>query len=140
MKKELTKQQIRKQEKLLKRKEERKAKILNKKLFKEKYAEWVLKVKTRDNFTCQISGKYLGDSDPRALQACHILSKENYPELMFDEMNGISLSFYYHKNAPISSHLDGFAFTIWLKENKPEQYNYLVQKLKEHEEAKKLKA
>jgi len=125
-KKQLTKKQLLKKQKRLEKRE-----------FKKKYSEWVLKVKTRDNYTCQISGKYLGDADPRALQACHILSKENYPELMFDENNGISLSFYYHKNAPISSHLDGFAFTIWLKENKPEQYAYLVQKLKEHGELKK---
>jgi hypothetical protein len=103
---------------------------------KIKYIEWVKAVKERDNYTCQISGKYLKDADPRALQAAHILSKENYPELKYDIMNGISLSYYYHKNAPISSHLDGFAFALWLMKNKPEQFKYLTEFLEKNKKIK----
>jgi 5-methylcytosine-specific restriction endonuclease McrA len=112
-------------------KERKKLKSINRKAERERYTEWSKQVKERDNYTCQISGKKFHNSDPRALQTAHILSKSNYPELKLDIMNGICLSFWHHKNAPISSHLDGFAFAIWLEKNKPEQYNYLKEFLLE---------
>jgi 5-methylcytosine-specific restriction endonuclease McrA len=75
-------------------------------------------VKTRDKCLCQICLKPYN-------QVAHILSKENYPELKENPMNMICLCFYHHKIAPISSHLDGVVFTIWLQKNKPEIYNYI---------------
>jgi len=122
---------MKKQKKILKKTIIKREKRRLKKEYKEKYAIWVKAVKERDNYTCQISDKYLKNADPRALQAAHILSKENYPELQFDVINGISLSYYYHKNAPISSHLDGFAFTEWFKNKFPDRYEYLLKKLKD---------
>jgi 5-methylcytosine-specific restriction endonuclease McrA len=138
----LTKRQIQKKATLLKRKEERRAERLIKKSKKQLYKAWSKAIKQRDNWTCQVCKKYHKDSDPRAIQSAHILSKENYPELMLDSNNGLTLCFSCHKNAAISSHLDGVAFTFWLEKNKPEQYKYLkdfTHKHKGEENAKQQK-
>jgi 5-methylcytosine-specific restriction endonuclease McrA len=123
--KKLTKRQLQKKATQLRRKEERKNKREIKKSKKQAYKKWALEVKKRDNWTCQVCKKYHKNSDPRAIQSAHILSKENYPQLMLNINNGITLCFACHKNAKISSHLDGFAFTLWLNKNKPKQYKYL---------------
>ena len=96
---------------------------------KDKYKEFVLQVKTRDNYTCQICNKTF--ESPLAIQAMHILSKENYPELKYDVMNGLTGCFRDHKNSRLSTHLDGFAFVLWFQEKFPDRYEYLKNKLKE---------
>jgi len=89
------------------------------------YDKWRNSVEIRDNYTCQIcKTSYLGIK--KGHQVSHILSKENYSQLMYEINNGIFLCFSCHKNAKISSHLDGFAFSYWLMKNKEEQYNYLI--------------
>lgn len=120
-----TKRQLQKKATLLKRKEERRAERVAKKSKKQLYKNWANSIKERDDYTCQVCGTYHKHSDPRAIQASHLLSKENYPELMLDLTNGITLCFSCHKNGRISSHLDGVAFTFWLEKNKPAQYNYI---------------
>ena len=90
---------------------------------------FVKKIKERDNYTCQISNKNFKNAAPQALQMAHILSKENYPELMLNENNVICISFHHHKNSSISSHLDGFVFTRWLQINRPKQYKFLMKYL-----------
>ena len=125
MKKILSKRELQKKATKLRHKEERKAERLVKRTAKQKYKEWADAIKERDNWTCQVCGTYHKNSDPRAIQSAHILSKENYKELMLDENNGITLCFACHKNAKISSHLDGFVFSVWLAVHKPAQFNYL---------------
>lgn len=126
-----TKRQIRKKATLLRKKAERKIKREDKKFRKQIYKDFVKEIKERDNYTCQISGKYLKDSKPQSLQVVHILSKENYPEFMLDPINVICLSFYHHKNSPLSPHLDGFAFVEFFKNKFPDRYTYLINKLRE---------
>jgi len=111
---------------ILKKREQRRIKRENKLKFKE----FVKKIKERDNYTCQISGKYLKDADPRALPMVHVLSKENYPSLKMDENNVLCLSFYHHKNSPLSPHLDGFVFVDWFKHKFPLRYKYLMRWLR----------
>jgi len=109
----------------------RKIELEAKKAKQAKYAAWVKAVKERDNYTCQICKQHF--DDPRALPAMHILSKENYPELMYDVNNGLTGCYYDHKNSKLSPHLDGFAFVEWLRINKSEQYNYLKNWLEKHQ-------
>lgn len=103
-----------------------------KKAKKDVYTNFVKQIKERDNYTCQISGKCFKNAKPQALHVAHILSKENYPELMLNPNNVLCLSFYHHKTSPVSSHLDGFAFTRWLQINKPEQYKFLMDYLEKY--------
>ena len=129
----LTKRQLQKKATILRKKQEKKAKRLANKLEKQKYKDFVKSIKERDDYTCQISGKSFKNSKPQALPVCHIISKENYPELMLDPNNVLCLSFYHHKNSPLSTHLDGFCFSLWFKDKFPDRYRYLVKKLREHE-------
>ena len=119
-------------ERLERKKAERKQRALANKESRIKYEDCMLGVKNRDGWKCAICNKDYSNNK-KGLQAAHILSKENYPELMLDPMNIISLCFYHHKNAQISSHLDGFVFTQWLRKHRPEQYNYLVLFLVRHD-------
>ena len=127
----LTKRQLQKKATILKHKEEKKAKRLIKKNKKQVYKEFVKSIKERDNYTCQISKKSFKNASPQSLQVCHILSKENYPELMMDPNNVLCLSFYNHKNSPLSPHLDGFVFSYWFSKKFPKRYKYLVKKIVE---------
>ena len=56
----------------------------------EKKKQWKEAVKERDNYTCQKCGKILKKGD-KLLDAHHIKSKEEYPELRFDVDNGLTL-------------------------------------------------
>ena len=74
-------------------KEKIREKILNGTIYKDKrYVEWRKKVFERDRFTCQLTGQRGG-----YLEAHHIYPKYKYPEKIFDEKNGITLSGYSHK-------------------------------------------
>ena len=52
-----------------------------------KYNEWALKVKERDNFTCQ----HCGIKEIDRLQSHHIVPWENSQELRFEINNGLTL-------------------------------------------------
>lgn len=57
-----------------------------------KYRKWRTKVFERDRFTCQLSGEPGG-----RLEAHHIKPKYQYPELIYDVDNGITLRKYMHE-------------------------------------------
>lgn len=114
---------------LIRKREERRIKREQ----KQKYKDFVKFIKERDNYTCQISGKSFKNSKPQALPVCHIISKENYPELMLNPNNVLCLSFYHHLNSPLSTHLDGFAFSLWFKDKFPKRFRYLKGWLKKNE-------
>ena len=137
MKKRLTpKQRLRRDLRKQKKREKRLIEVNVNKDLKSKYQTWSKSVKERDNYVCQVCQKSFKYAKPQSIQSAHILSKENYPELMYDLNNGLVLCFRDHKNSSISSHLDGFAFTQWFKEKFPDRYEYLVNKLKELKEKK----
>lgn len=56
------------------------------------YKEWRTAVFERDKYTCQSCGKRT-----RNLEAHHIKEKANYPELMYDINNGVTLCHECHK-------------------------------------------
>jgi len=79
---------------------------------------WSLAVRERDEWVCA----FCGEADPR-LNAHHILPKDIYPQFMFEVNNGISLCpFKCHKR---KAHYNGFVFTLWLKKNRPKQFEFL---------------
>jgi hypothetical protein len=58
----------------------------------KEYREWRTKVFTRDNFKCKIN-----NCDCKGqLEAHHILSWRDYPELRYDINNGITLCHFHH--------------------------------------------
>lgn len=92
---------------------------------KKKLKEWSIKVKERDGKQCVVC------SETKMLNAHHIIVKE-IKELKFDVMNGISLCPRHHQfSREMSAHSNSFAFFVWFKENRPEQYEYLRKKLLE---------
>ena len=94
---------------------------------KKKVKEWSIKVKERDGNICVITNCGI----TKMLNAHHIIVKE-IKELKFDVTNGISLCPKHHQfSRELSAHSNSFAFFVWLKENRPEQYEYLRQKLRE---------
>lgn len=98
---------------------------------KTNYNNWRKEVFKRDNYTCIICGKDLSKGNPKNMQPHHILAKETYPELKTCVENGITVCYYDHKNSKQSPHLNALAFveTI-LKVKRPEQYEFLVNYLK----------
>jgi len=54
----------------------------------EKYKKWRINIYKKDKYKCQICGKHCGRKD---IIAHHIKSFSEYPELRFDENNGITL-------------------------------------------------
>ena len=49
--------------------------------------QWSLKIKEKDEYTCQLCG----ENDRRLLESHHIKEKNKFPELKFDFNNGITL-------------------------------------------------
>lgn len=58
------------------------------------------------------------------LNAHHILPKEKYKELSTLPINGIALCPNHHKYSKFSAHRNPIWFTLWLRENRPVQFNW----------------
>lgn len=95
---------------------------------KEELEAWKLKVKERDNYTCQICKKYLKDN-PHNCHAHHILDKKNYSQFKLDVNNGITLCYRDHKVGKLSPHLNALFFSDFLKLNFRDRYEYLQELL-----------
>lgn len=88
---------------------------------------WKRNVKERDNYICQICGKYLKDT-PRSCHAHHILPKR-MKGMRWDVNNGIVLCPNHHKLGIFSPHQNAIWFFGWMRANKPQQLNYIINKL-----------
>ena len=84
--------------------------------------EWANKVKERDG-KCVICGRTEG-----VLQAHHIIPK-GIPDYKFDVDNGITLCFQHHKGKQYSAHQNAVWFSVWLRDNRPDLYEYTQRKL-----------
>jgi len=118
--KKLTKKAIKKKERINKRKQ---------------FAAWSLAVRERDGHTCQIcnikAGEMTKNGKVVVLNAHHILAKEGlYSFLIFDINNGICLCQSCHRFSRVCSpHRQEFVFFVWFIQNRPEQYEYLKNKI-----------
>ena len=68
--------------------------------YKYPLQRWSIAVKKRDNYTCQLCGS------KKNLVAHHVLSKERFPNLMYNVSNGITLC----KSCHVKEHLLNKAF------------------------------
>ena len=99
---------------------------------------WKLSIIERDGGICQRCRRDLNiikenGKFPRK-HPHHVISfnsvKRTFPALVFDTKNGILLCARCHKDSPDSAHQSPLEFSLWFIENRPEQYNYLVEFLK----------
>lgn len=88
---------------------------------------WKNKVKTRDEYNCQVCKKKLVGKN---CHAHHILPKR-IKGMRWDTNNGITLCYPHHKVGNYSAHMNAIWFTFWLKTNKPTQFRYIINKLTE---------
>jgi len=86
---------------------------------------WADLVKEKAGWCCEICGRDCDDNH-KGLNAHHILPKERYHEMRHVLKNGVSLCYRCHKTDFLSPHLDAISFANWLKETKPEEYEYLL--------------
>ena len=87
---------------------------------------WKRNVYTRDENKCQVCGTEVSGHNK---QAHHIIPK-GIKGMRWDLNNGITLCYRHHKIGRFSAHLNAVWFTYWLKTQKLEQHNYIVEKLK----------
>lgn len=115
MKKKILKSVLKKREKRrLKREEKLKWKNLQKELLK------------RDNYRCVFCNKKI---NLKHYQSCHIIPEE-FKETKYDINNLLLACFYHHKVGKFSIHNHPLWFVEWLKTNRLEQYQYLLNFLK----------
>jgi len=86
--------------------------------------DWKVAIRTRDNYTCQICKK---DCSNRP-HVHHIIPK-HITAYRHDLNNGITLCFNHHKVGSYSPHQNALWFVEWMKLNKREQYDYIMNKL-----------
>jgi len=78
--------------------------------------DWMLAVKKRDKWTCAIKNK----ACKGRLEAHHILSWSEYPELRYDINNGITLCHYHHPRKRIDEKkmIPVLKLMVFISENK----------------------
>ncbi len=80
---------------------------------------WARLVKLKAGSKCEICGKTAN------LNSHHIVSRNNL-KFRWDLRNGVCLCVAHHKFANESAHLDPIWFIGWIKENRKEDYEYLL--------------
>lgn len=86
-------------------------------------SDWSKAVRDRDNNMCAVC------SHTEHLNAHHILPKENYKELMYEIINGITLCPSHHKFSKYSAHKNAIWFYDFLKKNKEAQLEWALKNL-----------
>lgn len=84
----------------------------------------------RADHTCEVCGMKKGDiynGKPQRVEAHHLFSRsiKNSP-MKWDMNNLICLCTLHHKTGPQSAHKNPIWFGEWLRTNKPEQYQYVL--------------
>ena len=93
--------------------------------FQAQLNHWSKEVRQRDDNKCVICGK------EKYIQAHHILPKRFFRNFALEIDNGISLCPAHHCFGKFSAHMNSVWFSEWLKNNRPEQYNIALERLKE---------
>ena len=102
-------------------------KITKKKEMADLDKAWSLRVRKRDDYTCQICKKKL---KKQFAQAHHILPR-TIKGTRWDIDNGVTLCYSCHKVGQYAAHQNALWFSFWLKTNKNKQFWYVIKKLKE---------
>ena len=85
---------------------------------------WAKSVKDRDGWKCVICG------NTERPNAHHIIARENH-ETKLDIHNGLTLCPKHHFfSRQISAHNNPIGIFLWLKINRPDQLNYLFERMK----------
>jgi 5-methylcytosine-specific restriction endonuclease McrA len=92
---------------------------------RKQLVQWSKDVRERDGYKCAVCGK------TEYLNAHHLIPKERFPQHQFDVKNGITLCPSCHKYGSYSFHRHPLWSVDWLKNNRPEQYDYVMQKTQE---------
>jgi 5-methylcytosine-specific restriction endonuclease McrA len=106
-------------ERLKKRIAARKAKRAVKAAPRKALAQWSLAVRACG--CCVVCGA------TAHLNAHHLLPKERYPEFKLLTINGVPLCPGCHKFSKYSAHRNPIWFTLWLRANRREQYQWAKQ-------------
>ena len=109
-----------KEKKLTKRKLQSMARTAKRKALQA----WSVSVRQRDGNKCLVCGNV------EYIQAHHVIPKERFPEYMFEIMNGVSLCPSCHKYGSFSFHRHPCWSVLWLQENRPDQYAWVVERSK----------
>jgi len=104
-----------------------------KSLEKEKVKDWGRKIFERDGGRCQVCVSLGIDKDLGTHYNPHHIITKRCKDLRLDVMNGILLCFTHHTFGVMSAHNNALFFADWLKKNKKEQYDYLIEKIREME-------
>lgn len=96
-------------------------KIVRKRLDKK----WSLAVRSKGE--CEVCGK---TADECQLHPHHAWGRKNL-STRWDLRNGVCLCATHHTMGNQSAHNNPIWFMDWMKENRPEDYNYLTEKMKE---------
>jgi len=86
---------------------DKKGRVDNKKYRRLKYRQWRKKVYERDNYICQSCGAKSGDGKKIYLNAHHLKSWSEYPELRYNIDNGITLCYSCHQKIHNNFKLSG---------------------------------
>jgi hypothetical protein len=101
---------------------------INRKLFRL----WSLAVRERAGHQCEYCGIKKGDLNkngkPTKIDAHHLMSRSvTDSPLKFDIRNGIAVCPFCHKFSPNNSfHNNAIVTTHWLKENRPDRYDFVL--------------
>jgi hypothetical protein len=92
--------------------------------YKNALKEWSKQVQERDGHKCIIC------QGNEYIQSHHLLAKNRYKELSLDINCGVSLDPKCHKFSKYAAHTNPIWFSDWLQKNRPDQYNWCLERLK----------
>jgi 5-methylcytosine-specific restriction endonuclease McrA len=84
---------------------------------------WSKIVRNRDGNKCVVC------KTTEHLNAHHILEKRYYGAIKYDPNVGVTVCAKCHLFSKYSAHKNGVWFTLWLQENRPEQYDWILKNL-----------
>jgi hypothetical protein len=105
------------------RKKSRSPAVAARTLYNKQLAAWSKLVKDRDHHRCIMCGKM------DKLNSHHILPKKIYPWLSLLLECGVTLCAGCHKFRGRSAEQNGFWFAHWLREHRPDQYQWAVENM-----------
>jgi hypothetical protein len=104
----------------------------DKKLLKTKWKDLQQQLLIRDNYKCVFCNKQVGTTEVPNFQSCHIIPWE-FEDTRYELDNLLLGCFYHHKVGKYSMHNHPVWLVEWLRLNRPNQYQFIISKLKNNE-------